>query len=513
MSFAQLRGRLSVAKLLLQQQQPALLKSQSKLQTNAVLALLQNCVLTAEERGVLAAFTGAAGFTEEDSLAILKALEQEPPKPKEKSKVVYHDFKEFIHYLTADEWAVAQQTVDSAVRVFVQVLVQRLRCLHADEHTLKRLAATAIAHTSVDNLASAPTIAGNVHKTVKDQYRKAQRKFKCKGNKPIEPMPDTPLVLVPPVLLQRMFPAYAASIKVVDDWCPPPQSVAASRVFLVDSLMSCRGGSTNNLVTNMALTSPSAGLMNSGGVEMLQYLFQQFAERMGGNRRDRDEGPCEIRLGSGSSRQKRSLKDFIEGGGEIDGHPQAWRRSSTLPALDQGPQCQHQAANAADLDTRAAPPLMSPEESGGNSAAAVVPQPAAAGAPAAPAKPASEVVIPETKGGAEAAEPLTRGQRLMKAYVDRENSKKMGAPKAPKPKAAPKAPKPKASPKGKDDVSLPTKTNKKHRKNRVEHESSRNQYLARGPDGSKQFRYGKGETYVDAAKAKIAAQKWIKGQS
>ena len=292
MSFAQLRGRIGAAKLLLQQQKPALLESQSKLQKDAVVHLLlkEDVVLTPEERSSLAAFTGAAGFTEEDSLAILKALEPQEDKNKQKQKkpkVVYLDFKEFIHYLTAEEWPVAQQTVDAAVRVFIQVLVQRLRCLHADEHTLKRLAATAIAHTSVDNLASAPTIAANVHKTVKEQYHKAQRKFN-KYHKDTEPMPDTPLVLVPPVLLQRMFPDYAASIKVVDDWCPPPQSVAAGRVFLVDSLMSCRGGSTNNLVTNMALTSPSAGLMNSGGVQMLQYLVQQIAERMGGSRRDRD---------------------------------------------------------------------------------------------------------------------------------------------------------------------------------------------------------------------------------
>ena len=107
MSFAQLRGRLGAAKLLLQQQAPALLKSQSKLQRNAVLALLErnDLVLTPEERSSLAAITGAAGFTEEDSLAILKALDQEKQPKAEKPKVVYHDFREYIHYLTADEWA------------------------------------------------------------------------------------------------------------------------------------------------------------------------------------------------------------------------------------------------------------------------------------------------------------------------------------------------------------------------------------------------------------------------
>ena len=505
MSFAQLRGRLGAAKLLLQQQAPALLKSQSKLQRNAVLALLErnDLVLTPEERSSLAAITGAAGFTEEDSLAILKALDQEKQPKAEKPKVVYHDFREYIHYLTADEWAVAQQSVDSAVRVFVQVLVQRLRCLHADEHTLKRLAAAAIAHSSVDNLASAPAIAGTVHKAVKDQYHKAQRKFK-KYDKPSEPMPDTPLVLVPPVLLQRMFPAYAASIKVVDDWCPPPLSVAASRVFLVDSLMSCRGGSTNNLVTNMALTSPSAGLMNSGGAQMLQYMMQQFAERLGGT--SRCEGPCEIRVGRGAGRPKRSLKDFIDGGfeGDLDGHPPTWKRSSMLPALDQVP------AAAAPDATIQGQPQMPPAAAAPDAPiqGQLLKQPAAADpdAPAAPAAATPDATIPGQLVKQPAA--ATRGQLLMQAYKDRERGKKATPPKAPKPKEKPK---PKAAPKA--EIALPTTSKNKVRKNRVEHESSRSQYLARGPDGSKQFRYGKGETYADASKAKIAAQKWLKGQS
>ena len=195
MSFAQLRGRLGAAKLLLQQQKPALLASQSKLQTNAVLDLLlkTDVVLTPEERSNLAAFVGAAGFTDEDSLAILKALEPDSPSDKQtqksKPKVVFQDAMEFIHYLTADEWAVAQQSLDAAVRVFIQVLVQRLRCLHADEYTLKRVAATAICHSSVDNLASAPTIASSVQKQVKEQYHKAQRKFSTANSKhkPTEP--------------------------------------------------------------------------------------------------------------------------------------------------------------------------------------------------------------------------------------------------------------------------------------------------------------------------------------
>ena len=500
MSFAQLRGRLGAAKLLLQQQKPALLASQSKLQTNAVLDLLlkTDVVLTPEERSNLAAFVGAAGFTDEDSLAILKALEPDSPSDKQtqksKPKVVFQDAMEFIHYLTADEWAVAQQSLDAAVRVFIQVLVQRLRCLHADEYTLKRVAATAICHSSVDNLASAPTIASSVQKQVKEQYHKAQRKFTNSKHKPTEPVPDTPVVLLHPVQLQRMFPDYAASIKrlCVDDWCPPPQSVAANRVFIVDSLMTCRGGSTNNLVTTMA---PSAGLMTSPSAGMmLQCLMQQLATQMGGRGRGtRDEEPCEIRLergvGTGASRQKRSLKDFLDGSSQFerDGHPESWKRSSTLAltgaALDRG---------------------------------------SAAGAAVAPAAPAAAAVA---AGGietvaADASPPVaahTRGQVLMQAYLDREKCNRH-APKKPKAQAAPKAPKAKAAPKTatkaapKDDMSLPVAT-KKNRKNRVEHESTRNQYLARGPDGSKQFPYGKGAAYADAAKAKIAAQKWIKSQA
>lgn len=472
---------------------------------------MTKATLTPEEKGSLANLATNSAFMEEDALMILESLQ--PKIPPKKSTVVYQDFNEFIYYLTADEWAVGGQTVDSAVRVFIQVLVQRLRCLHADEHTLKRLAATAVALTSIDNLASAPSIAGTVHKTVKEQYRKAQRKYKLYQKPTNGPMPDTPVVLVPPCQLDRMFPAYAASIKAVDDWCPPPQSVAPSRVFLVDSLLSCRGGgNTGQLATSMALTSPSNQMMNPGGLQMMQYMMHQFAERLGGKRREEE---CEILVGSGASHRKRSLKDFVEGGHEMDGHPPSWKRSSTLPAIDNGPQRQHQAASAANLDIRTDPPDELPDAP----AAPVAPQPTAAApaATSAPALPGSHTAdaMPETKEG---DPPLTRGQRLMQAYMDREKGKKtkseQQATEKTSPKAGSKAAKANACHKGmagkqeKKDPLLPTQ--KKNRKNRVEHEASRNQFLARGSDGSKQFKYGKGETYADAAKAKIAAQKWIK---
>ena len=520
MAFCQIRARIGAAKMLFEQTPPALLKSQSKLQKDAVMSLVlkEGTSLTAEEKGNLAALAGAARFTEEDTLAILSALEKDSEKQKPKAKTVYHDFREFVHYLNQDEWAMAGQSVDSAVNVFISVLIYKLRCLHADEHTLKRVAATAICHTSMDNLASAPTMAANVQNTVKTQYHKAQRKAKLE-NKKLEPMPDIPLVLVHPNLLRRMFSEYAGSIKEsYENWVPPPQTVASNRVFLVDSLMSCRGGSNNPLAASLALSNgPSAGLMHSGGAQMLQYLVQKVAESMGGNRRYRHEEPeISIDYSGGSQSRKRSLKDFLE---SDSGHPTAWKRASTLPEPnDQGLQRQHQAANAANLGIQADPP-------GGLSAAATAAAATAAAtvAPPAPEKSSSETaaakpeVVEGYQGGAGNL-PLTRGQLLMQAYQERQKSKRAAQP-APKKKVkdakqkANECHKGKAGNKGKNG-SLPTlPTQISRRKNRIEHEMSRSQYLARGADGSKQFRYGKGEPYTDAAKAKVAAQKWMKAQA
>ena len=94
----------------------------------------------------------------------------------------------FLAYLSSDEWDAAMTGVEAATQTFLDALLHRLGCTHADEYTLKRVAAASLTCAQMHAGGSVGSIMLDVKlaqlRSVKQQYQKMARKVKASPPEP-----------------------------------------------------------------------------------------------------------------------------------------------------------------------------------------------------------------------------------------------------------------------------------------------------------------------------------------
>ena len=175
--FAQLRGRMGVAGMLLRKLQmgSAVHSAQSEIQAAAVLSVLQSQghQLTADEKAQLSSMIDGCAFEEKDALELLGQL-----RLKTGSRRGAQDMRAYPYYLSQSQWAMGKVNVEAAIGVSIDVVVHRLGGVNVCEHTLKRMTSVSLALCSnplgfFDADAKAATLL-----QVKTSYRRVVRAVK-----------------------------------------------------------------------------------------------------------------------------------------------------------------------------------------------------------------------------------------------------------------------------------------------------------------------------------------------
>ena len=143
-SFAQLRGRIGVAEVLLRKlpMGSAVHSAQSEIQAAAVLSVLQSHghQLTADEKARLSSMIDGCAFEEKDALELLGQL-----RLKTGSRRGAQDMRAYPYYLSQSQWDMAKCNVEAAIGVSIDVVVHRLGGVNVCEHTLKRMSSVSLA--------------------------------------------------------------------------------------------------------------------------------------------------------------------------------------------------------------------------------------------------------------------------------------------------------------------------------------------------------------------------------
>ena len=501
--FAQLRGRIGAAGLLLGKFQPgsSLHQAQSEVQANALLSSLdsQGNQLTADEKARLATMMAASAFAEKDTLAILSHL-----KGKSSNRRSAQDMTAYPYYLSVSQWESAKQNVEASIGVAIDVIVHRLGGVNVDEHTLKRVSSVALA------LSSSPGFLGSDVKAatllqVKATYRRVVRGVKDMQKTKPSAIPYIVKLPSNPAELEQTHPN--AGFKIEGCWTDP--IVRMQEVYVIDTSYGCRG----KLVSQQ----------DSMQQPLMQCVLALKDMMCSGQRRDDAIDIRYLDKGSQSS-SKRSLRDLVEGM-----NPKKIRRSldDVAPQImdEVAPEIQLVSQQAEPPQIQLAPQIQSTQVvqiiSEPSLSEAAVSSPTAAATPA-----ASKVSESDVQTGNVSTLRPTMGNRLLDVMVERDREKakeRADKQKAAKKKASvaevlesaatPKQKKPCAKAAVDSGIKKPKQQNPC-----ASHEASRNQWLARSTfDGSKSFRYGVnklGEKYefTHERKAHAAAKAWLAKQ-
>ena len=514
--FAQLRGRIGAAGLLLGKFQPgsSLHQAQSEVQANALLSSLesQSNQLTTDEKARLATMMAASAFAEKDTLAILSHL-----KGKSSNRRSAQDMTAYPYYLSASQWEAAKCNVEAVIGVSIDVIVHRLGGVNVNEHTLKRVASVALALPSTPNAFLGWDVKSATLLQVKAVYRRVVRGVKDMQKTKPSAIPYIVKLPSNPAELEQTHPN--AGFKIEGCWTEP--IVRMQEVYVMDTTYGCR----NQPRQQDSMQQP-----------LMQCVLALKDIMCSGQRRDDAIDIRYLDQGSQSS-SKRSLRDLVAGM-----NPKKIRRSldDVAPQLmdEVAPQIQLVSQQAEPPQIQLAPQIQSaqvvPIISGPSLSEAAVSSPTAAATPA-----ASQVSESDVQTGDASTLRPTMGNRLLDVMVERDREKakeradKQKAAKktasvaeVPESAATPKQKKPCAKAAVGSGIKKPCAKaavdsgikKPKQQKPCASHEASRNQWLARSTfDGSKSFRYGVdkwGEKYefTTESKAHAAAKAWLAKQ-
>ena len=542
MAFAQLRGRIGAARLALNDT-PAgseMRRMSSQLQANAVVTLLKSksIELSDDDRAKLSTLVTKIPFLEADAVAILSAIASKTCKRREAQDMVA-----FLYYVSGPEWEAALQNLESALQVFVKVLVHRLGCVNATEPTLKRVASASLVCACSGDPSLISMAAKHAQlKEVKTQYRKVVRAVKEAQKKATASAPYIIELPTAPSELERKYPDWIASFKVDDCWVDP--RVDMQKVIIVDTSFGCRG---RDLPQQQDSTAT-----------LMAQCMLSFQQMMAGHRnRDRESDDLPITFAGADQKRKRCLKALL-GGGE-----DAWTMKRRHRALSDWAE-EHE--DATEHRTHPGQAITSWQAPADAATSRTHDRPSTEAAPTPEATIAEETApIAGASAGAELPGAMSRGAALLNALQEREQEKadqkkveraeakavaaeakaaaaeaklaaeakaaaaakvaagtalvdlhKVGGIPIKKPpvgvsskqaakNASKQAAEIAAKPKG--------KTKPGPQKYGISHEGSRDQYLARSAkNGSKGFQYGPGKKFAAPKAAKQAAMKWLQEQ-
>ena len=455
-------------------------------------------MVKADHKASLAAMVSIVKFSaidENDLLQILAGSASSISKPNRRHN---QDFVSFIEYLCGDDWRRLKEAgCDGAFELCIEILIVRFYCVNPDEYTLKRIACVAMVLSALQFDCKAKKA---VLKKVKERFRKLKRQFNATLRKRpelagpyIEKLPNSPKEF------ERMYPNAIARFKVEGIWVSPQIDVAA--IYRIEATLGCRGldkvSSSHEMV--------AMDWNNGNPMAMCMQLIRDLASR-----NDRKNDGINLTF---PPKRKRPLADGFEHETEIDGG-MAQRRARTVTEFDGVSTPDKDESKLAHGERHEPEPVKAEALALADAASKSAPLSDAA------ANEDSKVDSKERVGAlldsllerdkeraiaakekaAEAKQTKKANDALLKAAKDA--LLKEGASGLPTVlEAPPKAKKevsPKASPKAKSP-----------KKEGIELEQSRNQYLVRLNIGSKSFRFGPGYAYSTKEKAKKEAMTWF----
>ena len=288
---------------------------------------------------------------------------------------------------------------------------------------------------------------------------------------------------ISPKEFERLYPKDVARFKLEENWVSPGIDVSA--IYRIEVTFGCRGLEEAKSSHEMVAMDSNTGNCNTA---MFLQLIRDLARGQ-----DRDELGCNLTF---PPKRKRQLEFHQETAHE------AWakRRPKVITDFDGVPTCDNDEPKIEPVDSQDEPKI-APVETDNKERVGVLldammerdrEKALAAKEKAAQAKADKKANDAALKAANDAL--LHAGGSHTSAVLKAKASPKASPKQSPKPAGA----SPKATPKAKPP-----------KKEGVELEQSRNQYLARTNIGSKSFRFGPGFAYNSPEKAKKEAMKWF----
>ena len=488
-AFCKIRARLGATRLVLAEAAPTSRDVHSKLQSAVVADMMAKSLkmLEPDQKASLAAMVSTVKFSEADEKSLLQIITGSVNSTSTRRKS--QDFVAFIWYLCGDDWRRFKDAgCDGVFELCIEILIMRFYCVNPDEYTLKRIACLAMVLSGLHFDLNAKKA---VLKKVKERFFKLKRKF----NLAIKKRPDlagTYIEKLPssPKEFERMYPQDIARFKVEGNWVSPEIDVSA--IYRIEVTLGCRG-------LDEAKSSHEMVAMDSNNANCNTAMFLQLIRDLA-RRQDRDELGCNLTF---PPKRKRQLEETAH---------EAWAKRRPKVITDFDGVLNDDEPKIEPVDSQDEPkiapvlcdkdePKIAPAETDNKERVGVLldammerdrEKALAAKEKAAQAKADKKANDAALKAANDAL--LHAGGSHTSAVLKAKASPKASPKQSPKPAGA----SPKATPKAKPP-----------KKEGVELEQSRNQYLARTNIGSKSFRFGPGFAYNSPEKAKKEAMKWF----
>ena len=523
-AFCKIRARLGATRLVLADAAPTSRELHSKLQREVLESMIAESLnkLKADQRASLATMVSMAKFSAVDEDNLLQILAGSAKSKSQPNRRHSQDFVCFIEYLGSDDWCRLKEAgCDGALELCIEILIVRFYCVNPDEYTLKRIACLAMLLAALHFDCNAKKA---VLKKVKERYQKLKRKFNATLRKQpelagpyIEKLPNSPKEF------ERLYPNAIARFKVERNWVPPQIDVSA--IYRIEVTFGCRGLDEASSLHKMGAMDSN----NGNTMAMCMQLIRDLASR-----NDRKNDGINLtfppkrkrQLGDGfehetETKRMRQLADGFEHETEID-CGMARRRARTVTEFDGVSTPDKDESKLAPGERHEPEPVKAEPLALADAASKSAPLSDAAANEDSKVDSKERVgalldsLLERDKERAIAAREKAAEAKKAKKEIDallkeRESglTTPLKAPPKAKPEVSPQA-SPKAPPKAKIEVSpkASPKANSK-KKEGIELEQSRNQYLVRLNIGSKSFRFGPGYAYSTQEKANKEAMKWF----
>ena len=488
-AFCKIRARLGATRLVLADAAPNSRNEHSKLQREVVADMMAASLkmLNTDQKASLATMVSTVKFSAEDETSLLQILagSVSPTSNRRKSQ----DFVSFIWYLCGDDWRRLKDAgCDGVFELCIEILVVRFYCVNPDEYTLKRIACFAMVLSGSHFDLNAKKA---VLKRVKERFFKFKRQFHVAVKKRPE-LKGTYIEKLPisPKEFERLYPKDVARFKLEENWVSPEIDVSA--IYRIEVTFGCRGLEEAKSSHEMVAMDSNTGNCNTA------MFLQLIRDVIRGQ--DRDELGCNLTF---PPKRKRQLEETAH---------EAWAKRRPKVITDFDGVLNDDEPKIEPVDSQDEPkiapvlcdkdePKIAPAETDNKERVGVLldammerdrEKALAAKEKAAQAKADKKANDAALKAANDAL--LHAGGSHTSAVLKAKASPKASPKQSPKPAGA----SPKATPKAKPP-----------KKEGVELEQSRNQYLARTNIGSKSFRFGPGFAYNSPEKAKKEAMKWF----
>lgn len=496
MAFSKVRARLGAARLVLAETPEEMSrKTHSQLQRRAVENILlseDGRKLEDQEKANLAAMLSKVKFAHDDEMRLLSILSTDvDTDSKRRPQQV---FLAFVNYLGSDDWEYSMEAnCEAIVEKLVEILVTRFGCINPCNYTTKRIACVGMA---IDKKNRTEAAMNTILKSARTAYGKVKRRYNklIKTDRRLQ-IPYVDKLPQSPSEFEKLHPELIGRFKPPSGWVQP--SIDVERLAGLEAKIGCRNG--NKEAFDREIVPFESPEMSNNPLAMCMQLLRESFQ---GCRR---EG--EVSLSFPQTRKKRSLREIVN---EHADDSQNMRRAKTVHEWDGIDDGIDDGLSAAKPPTEKSDSSASPEKPETSATVAAKNTLSIKDDPA-----CSTIAIKDEKSNVGV---------LLDALLEREKEKALEA-KAKKAAEAAAAKEKKAIEKadaaatkaplkaaGPPTTGSPPKaaSSSKKKKEGVEHEATRNHYLARTcKNGSKKFKYGAGYTYSTPAKAKAEAEKWF----